>query len=90
MARPKPSHTTCVLYDPIDGGVVLMHTVVRLAGAKPGTRKTDEAEARAIAARLPRPPKTLKAVHVPAADLKPDVAYRVSRGKLIAAAARAR
>ena len=85
MVRKAPAHTTCVLYDPADGSIVLMHTVVTLAGAKPAARKAVEDEARSILSARKWHRKGLRALHPRAGAVKPGVAYEVSRGKLIAA-----
>jgi len=84
MPQKETAQTTCVIYDPRDGSVVLMHTVVRLRGAAPGAPGADEADARAILARRNQDGKELLALHVNADDVQPGFSYRVSRGKLTA------
>ena len=80
----KTPQTTCVIYDPADGSIVLTHTVVRFRGAAPGTPAADEADARSILARRNQDRKELVALHVNADDVQPDFGYRVSQGKLTA------
>ena len=84
MAQKAIAQTTCVLYDPADGSIVLMHTVVRFGGSKLAGRKAAEVEARSIVARRKQHRKELKALHVKADAVQPGVAYRVSRGRLTA------
>jgi hypothetical protein len=84
MPENETAQTTCVIYDPADGSIVLMHTVVRLRGAAPGVRGADEADARSILARRNQDRKELLALHVKADDVQPGFRYRVSRGKLTA------
>ena len=80
MAEKAP--TTCVLYDPADGSVVLTHTVVRLRGSTSGGPQDAEDEARAILSRRKPHRPDLKALHVETDAIKPGAAYRVSNGKL--------
>jgi hypothetical protein len=84
MPQKETAQTTCVIYDPADGSILLMHTVVRLRGAAPGAPGADEAEARSILARRNQDRKELRALHVNADDVQPGFGYRVSRGKLTA------
>ena len=51
MARKETAQTTCVLYDPADGNVVLVHTEVRFGSSRPAGRKAAEAEARSVLSR---------------------------------------
>ena len=84
MPQKETAQTTCVIYDPADGSIVLMHTVVRLRGAAPGVRGADEADARSILARRNQDRKEFLALHVNADEIQPGFRYRVSRGKLTA------
>ena len=84
MPQKETAQTTCVIYDPADGRIVLMHTVVRLRGAAPGAPGADEADARSILARRNQDRKKLLALHVNADDVQPGFRYRVLRRKLTA------
>jgi hypothetical protein len=84
MPQKETAQTTCVIYDPADGSIVLMHTVVRLRGAAPGVPGADEADARSILARRNQNRKELLVLHVNADDVQPGFRYRVARGKLTA------
>jgi hypothetical protein len=84
MPQKETAQTTCVIYDPADGTIVLMHTVVRLRGAAPGASGADEADARSILARRNQDRKELRALHVSADDVQPGIRYRISRAKLTA------
>jgi hypothetical protein len=84
MPQKETAQTTCVIYDPADGSIVLMHTVVRLRGAAPGAPGADETDARSILARRNEDRREFLALHVNADDVQPGFKYRVSRGKLTA------
>ncbi len=84
MPQKETAQTTCVIYDTVDGSIVLMHTVVRLRGAAPGVPGADEADARSILARRNQDRKEFLALHVNADEIQPGFRYRVSRGKLTA------
>lgn len=82
MARTSPTTATCVLYDPADGDIHLVHTVVYFPGAKPRAWRTVEKEARQILSESRRDRAGLKSMRVNAKAIAPGVSYRVVRGKL--------
>ena len=82
MAKRPPATATCVLYDPADGVIHLVHTVVYFAGAKPRAWQAVEKEARQILSESRRDRARLKSMRVKAKAIEPGVSYRVVRGKL--------
>jgi hypothetical protein len=82
MAKRPPATATCVLYDPADGDIHLVHTVVYFRGAKPRSWQAVEKEARQILSESRRDRAGLKSMRVNARAIEPGVPYRVVRGKL--------
>ena len=82
MPRKSPAATTCVLYDPADGGIHLVHTVVQFHGARPANWSAVEKEARQILSASKRDRSGLKSLRVDAKALAPGLSFRVVRGKL--------
>ena len=82
MPRRPPAADTCVLYDPSDGGIHLVHTVVTFAGAQRASWKSVEKEAREILVSSRRDRSGLKSLRANARTLAPGVDCRVVRGKL--------
>jgi hypothetical protein len=82
MAKKPPATATCVLYDPADGDIHLVHTVVYFPGATPRAWAAVEKEARQILADHQRDRAGLKSMRVNTKAIEPGVSYRVVRGRL--------